>query len=366
MTKRKLTYNQTGDNYDLKDPVKKLAQKFAKSTGINLSKKGFKEVVETRGESAYVWKQGNIYMAFVVEGLGTKNLIVDQLVQSKNYYQSIAHDTVATIINDLISVGADPLVLNAYWAIPDNSWLNNKKRIRDLIIGWKKACDVAGVVWGGGETATLNGIIKLGAMDLGGAAVGIINSKKRLLVDTNLKTGDRIALLKSTGLNANGASLIRAMTKRLPKGYLTKLKNGKTLGEEVLKKSNIYAGLVNKLLDSKIKLHYISNITGHGLRKIMRSNKNFTYFIDKIFDPPELFKFVQDNLNLSDYEMYQTFNMGMDYALFVDPQDARKTLEIIKKEGFSGIDAGYIQKGKRQVVIKPKNIVYKGDTLDLR
>ena len=98
----------------------------------------------------------------------------------------------------------------------------------------------------------------------------------------------------------------------------------------------------------------------------MRSNKNFTYFIDKIFDPPELFKFVQDNLNLSDYEMYQTFNMGMDYALFVDPQDARKTLEIIKKEGFSGIDAGYIQKGKRQVVIKPKIIVFKGDTLDLR
>jgi len=366
MMSRKLTYSQTGDNYDLKDPVKKLAQKFAKTTGINLRNKGFHELPQTRGESAYVWKQGNVFMAFVVEGLGTKNLIADEIKEDKNYYQAIAHDTVATIINDLVSVGANPLVLNAYWAIPDNSWLNNKKRIKDLIVGWKKACDAAGVVWGGGETATLNGIIQAGAIDLGGAAVGIINSKKRLLVDTNLKEGDRIVLLKSTGLNANGASLIIAMAKRLPQGYETKLKNGKSLGKEVLKKSNIYSNLINRLLESEIRLHYISNITGHGIRKVMRSKRNFAYIIEKIIDSPELFKFVQENLRLSDYEMYQTFNMGMDYALFVDSKDVEEALRIIKKEGFSGIDAGYIKKGKRQVIIKPKNLVFSGDTLDVR
>lgn len=364
---RKLTYSQVGDDYDnVKDPVKKLAQKFAKSTTINLSKKGFKEVSETRGESAYVWKQGNVLMAFAIEGLGTKNLIADEIMKDKNYYQSIAHDTVATIINDLVSVGADPLVLNAYWAIPNNAWLKNKKRIMDLITGWRKACDIAGVSWGGGETATLNGIIKNGTVDLGGAAVGIIKDKKRLLLDKNLKSGNRIILLKSSGLNANGASLVRALAKRLPKGYSAKLKNRKTLGDEALKKSNIYAKLVNRILDTAIKLHYISNITGHGLRKIMRSGRNFTYVIEKIIEPPELFKFVQENLKLSNYEMYQTFNMGMDYALFIDSKDIRRTLEIIKKEGFSGIDAGFIKEGKRQVQIKPKNIIYKGSTLSLR
>ncbi len=364
---RKLTYSQVGDDYDnIKDPVKKLAQKFAKSTTINLIKKGFKEVSETRGESAYVWQQGDIHMAFAVEGLGTKNLIADKIDAGEKYYQSIAYDAVATIINDLVSVGANPLVLNAYWAIPNNNWLKNKKRIESLILGWKKACDAAGVSWGGGETATLNGIIKNGTVDLGGAAVGIIRNKKRLLIDTNLKTSDRVVFLRSNGINSNGISLVRALEKRLPQGYLTKLGNGKTFGDEALRKSNIYAKLINRILDLGIRLHYISNITGHGLRKIMRSERNFTYIIEKIIAPPELFNFIQEKLKLSDYEMYQTFNMGMDYALFVDKKDVDRTLDVIKKEGFSGINAGYIKIGKRQVLIKPKNIVYEGKTLKLR
>ncbi|MCL4418923.1 AIR synthase related protein [Patescibacteria group bacterium] len=363
----KLTYSQVGDDYDnIKDPVKKLAQKFAKSTTINLTRKGFKEISETRGESAYVWQQGDTYMAFAVEGLGTKNLIADKIDAGEKYYQSIAHDTVATIINDLVSVGASPLVLNAYWAIPNNKWLENKKRINSLILGWKKACDTAGVSWGGGETATLNGIIKNGTVDLGGAAVGIIKNRKRLLIDTNLKTGDRIVLLKSNGINSNGISLVRALEKRLPKGYSTKLKNGNLFGDEALRKSNIYAKLINRILDSGIRLHYISNITGHGLRKIMRSERNFTYVIEEIIEPPGICNFIQKKLRLSDYEMYQTFNMGMDYALFVDKKDVDRTLGVVKKEGFSGINAGYIKIGKRQILIKPKNIAYGGKTLDLR
>lgn len=367
MMNRKLTYSQVGDDYDnIKDPVKKLAQKFARSTTINLTRKGFKEISETRGESAYVWQQGDIYMAFSVEGLGTKNLIADKIDAGEKYYQPIAHDTVATIINDLVSVGASPLVLNAYWAIPNNKWLENKKRIASLILGWKKACDIAGVSWGGGETATLNGIIKNGTVDLGGAAVGIIKNKKRLLIDANLKSDDRIVLLKSNGINSNGISLVRALGKKLPKGYLTKLKNGKTFGDEILRKSNIYAKLVNRILDSGIRLHYISNITGHGLHKIMRSGRNFTYVIEEIIESPELCDFIQEKLRLSDYEMYQTFNMGMDYALFIDNRDVDKILDVIRKEGFSGIDAGYIKKGERQVLIKPKNIIYEGKTLDLR
>ncbi len=255
--KKLITYSQVGDDYDnLKDPIKKLAQKFANTTTVNLPE-GFREVSQTRGESAYVWKQGKYFMALTTEGLGTKNLIADEMFKIKNYYKSIAHDTVPTIINDLVSVGAKPLVLNAYWAIPNNDFLKNKKRIRDLIIGWKKACDAAGVVWGGGETATLNGIIVNGTIDLGGAAVGYIKNEKRLIIDRNLKNGDRIVFLKSSGPNANGLSLIRAFTKTLKNGYSTKLKNGKTLGDEVLNKSNIYAKLINKVLDSGLKIHYI-------------------------------------------------------------------------------------------------------------
>jgi len=362
-----ITYYKAGDNYDRKDPVKKIAQAAAVSTSKSLIKNGFSEVSQTRGESAYVWKQGKIFMASVIEGLGVKNLVADEMYKKtgKTFYDVIAHDTIATIINDLVTVGAKPLALNAYWAIPNNKWLKDKKRINDLISGWKDACNIAGVTWGGGETPTLNGILK-DTVDLGGSAVGIISSKDRLLTDSNLKEGDRIILIKSSGVNTNGISLIRAIAKTLPKGYLTRLRNGKTFGEEVLTRSNIYAKLIQDLLDSKIKLHYIANITGHGLRKIMRARHNFTYVIEKIIKPQEIFNFIQEKANLSNYEMYKTFNMGMDYALFIDKSNVKRTQEIIRKNGFISIDAGFVQKRERKVIIKPKNIIYKGDTLDLR
>src|SRR3989344_5423219 len=128
--KLKITYAEVGDDYDTKDPIKKLAQTAARQTASNPKSAGFKEVAATRGESAYVFKVGNQYFATVIEGLGTKNLIADAMRKNKKtYYDIIGHDTVATIINDLVSVGAKPLVIHAYWAIEDNSWLQDKKRM---------------------------------------------------------------------------------------------------------------------------------------------------------------------------------------------------------------------------------------------
>src|SRR3990167_9506918 len=115
--KKKITYGEVGDNYDTKDPIKKLAQTAARKTSKNPQNVDFSEVPQTRGESAYVFKVGNQYFATVVEGLGTKNLIADTMrkISGKTYYDVIGYDTVATIINDLVSVGAKPLVVHAYW-----------------------------------------------------------------------------------------------------------------------------------------------------------------------------------------------------------------------------------------------------------
>jgi len=368
MKKQIITYSQVGDNYDTKDPIKKLAQSAARKTAVNLKKHGFEEISDTRGESAFVWKQGNILMASVIEGLGTKNLVADETrkITGKTYYGAIGHDTVATVINDLITVGAKPLVIHAYWAIQDNSWLQDLDRMKDLINGWKRACDISGATWGGGETPTMKDIVIPGTSELGGSCVGIIPSKKNLITDKKLKPGDRILLLKSNGVNANGLSLCRAIAKKLPKGYATKLKNGKMYGEEILKKTNIYAKLIQDLLNNGVDIHYISNITGHGLRKIMRAKQNFTYIIEKIFEPEELFLFIQKHANLPDEEMYGTYNMGMDYAIFLPKKDIKKAQRIVKKNGFESLDAGYVEKGERQVIIKPKNIIFKSYTLELR
>jgi len=368
MKKQKITYSEVGDNYDTKDPIKKLAQVSAAKTGKNLEQFGFQELAETRGESAYVWKQGKTLMATVTEQLGTKNLVADETrkITGKTYYDIIGHDTIGTIVNDLISVGAQPLVISAYWAIENNDWLADEKRMKDLISGWKSACDLAGASWGGGETPTLKGIITPGTVALGGSAIGYIKNKKRFISDKKIKHKDRIILLKSNGINANGLSLARAIAKKLKKGYATKLSNGALYGEAILRKTNIYARLIQDLLDNNIDIHYISNITGHGLRKLMRPRFNFTYVVEKIFPPQELFLFMQKNASLSDYEMYEEFNMGQDYAIFVPERDVKKTLEIIKKSKFTGIDAGFIEKGPRQVVIKPKEIIFESSRLDLR
>ncbi len=368
MKNKKITYYQVGDNYATKDPIKKLFQESARSTGKNLTTHGFAEISDTRGESAYVWKQGEVYMASVIEGLGTKNLIADgtRKITGKTYYDSIAHDSVATIINDLISVGATPLVLHAYWAIEDNSWLYDEKRMTDLITGWKSACNIAGVSWGGGETTTLKQIVVKDASEFGGSAVGIIYNKKNLVTDKGLKVGDRILLCRSNGVNANGISLTRAIAKKLPKGYGTKLPNGKLYGESLLTPSNIYAKVIQDLQKANVDIHYISNITGHGIRKIMRGRPSFTYVLEKIFEPQPVFAFIQKHANLDEREMFQTYNMGQDYAIFVSPKDAQKTLKIIKENGFVGLEAGYVEKGEKQVIIKPKNLVFKGESLDLR
>jgi len=366
--KKSITYSQVGDNYDTKDPIKKLAQKAAHSTSVHLANNGYPEVSKTRGESAFVWQQGRHYMASVIEGLGTKNLIADGMreVTGKSYYDVIAHDTVATIINDLITVGARPLVVHAYWAIEDNSWLSDEKRMRDLITGWRDACTLSGATWGGGETPTLKQIVVKGVAEFAGSAVGIIKSKKHLITDDKLRSGDRIILIKSNGINANGVSLARAVAKKLPKGYRSRLSDGIYYGEALLTKSHIYATLIQDLLDAGVGIHYISNITGHGLRKVMRGRGEFSYVIEKIFEPQKVFNFIQENAHLNDFEMYQTYNMGMDYAIFVPEKDAKATLRIIKKNKFNGLDAGYIEKGEKQVIIKPKNLIYGGNTLDLR
>jgi len=209
-------------------------------------------------------------------------------------------------------------------------------------------------------------IVVKNTAEFAGSAIGIISPKKNLITDKKLKSGDRILLCRSNGVNANGISLTRAIAKNLPKGYATKLSNGKIYGEGLLTKTNVYARLIQDLLGAKIDIHYVSNITGHGLRKIMRARQNFTYVIKKIFDPQEIFLFIQKNANLSDYEMYKTFNMGMDYAIFLRPKDIKKTKSIIRSCGFESIDAGYVEEGERQVVIKPKNIVYKSETLSIR
>lgn len=363
-----ISYSKAGVSYKNLDPVKKLAQKLAKQTASNLSSLDEKEISESRGESAFTFDCGDHYRAFVIEGLGTKNLVADEMekITGISYYKQIAQDTVATIVNDLVTVGAKPEVINAYFAVGNSSWFKNEKRTHDLLLGWKKACDMASATWGGGETPTLSGIISRDTIELAGAATGVIKPKSDLILGDKLGPGDIIALVESSGIHANGLTLARSVAKKLPRGFATKMPSGKLFGDAILSPTIIYANLVRALQKSHVDIHYTSNITGHGWRKIMRHTKNLTYIIDSIPTPQEEFIFMQKRGPISNEEAYATFNMGAGFAIFINQKEWTKLNRIAKSERLTAHFAGYVKRGPRQVIIKPKNITFDSETLDLR
>jgi phosphoribosylformylglycinamidine cyclo-ligase len=365
----KMTYAGSGVDYDALDPFKRLAQRAGSETAANILRLGFSEVGTSRGESAYLMDAGDYYLAHVEEGLGTKNLVADAMgpLTGKSYYDSIAQCTVAMIVNDMITLGAMPLSVAMHLAVGASTWFKNEKRCDDLIRGWKKACDLARCTWGGGETPTLRGVVHPDAVVLSGSAVGIVKPKSRLIDGANIRHGDAIVIIHSSGIHANGLTLAREIAEKLPDGYLTKLSDGRTYGEALLDPTVIYVSLVEDCLDENIEVHYAVNITGHGWRKLMRATQPFAYVVDRVPAPQPVFSFLQEHGPVDDQEAYANLNMGAGFALYVREEDSAKVLAVARSLGMVASHAGHIETSKaRRVLIHPLGIEYLGSTLGVR
>jgi phosphoribosylformylglycinamidine cyclo-ligase len=366
--RKKLTYSQAGVDYSRIDPIKILAQKSARATGPHIAAAGFPEIEASRGESAYVVDAGRFYLASITECLGTKVLVAEPVRQitGRTYFDSLAQDTLAMAINDLITVGARPLTVHAYWALGGNGWLADEPRMRDLIKGWKRTCDDARVSWGGGETPVLSGVVCTGTVDLAASCVGIIRPKSRLSLGAKLAAGDAIVILESSGIHANGVTLARKLAERLPEGYATGLNDGRLYGEALLDPTIIYSPLIEALFAARIKLHYMSNITGHGWRKIMRHSAAFTYRITQVPPVPPVLRLIQEQAQLDSAEAYGSLNMGAGFALFMPPSDAPQAIRIAARHKIKAYLAGYVEDGPRQVILEPVGVNFKGASLNLR
>lgn len=362
-----LDYHQSV-NYSQADPLKVLAQKQGLETAKNLPF-GYKEVEGTRGESAYVFQMGGQYGALVQEGLGTKSLIAQAVYKETGDpagFKHVAQDTVACIINDLVSAGATPVVLNAYWSASSYEWLTDQKLAETFITGWREACDAAEVTWGGGETQSLSGIVEPGALEFAGAGFGVIPDKKHLVQGKNLQAGDAIVLVEASGPHANGISLIRQLADNLPDGYQATLPSGQTLGEAALAPTHLYAKFVKGLQAAGLDIHYLSNITGHGWRKLMRAEQEFSYVIKAVPEPQEIFGFIAEQSGNSEQDMYGNYNMGAGYAVYVPAGQAEQVVDIAAQENLKAWIAGEVQAGPKQVVIEPKDITFAADSLEVR
>lgn len=363
-----LSYEQSGVDYTLIDPLKVAAQRAAAATGVQLLAHGFSEVAASRGESAYVVDVGPFYLASIVECLGSKALVADEMARltGRSHYAGIAQDTIAMAVNDLITVGATPLVVQAYWAAGGSDWFADADRAQALVAGWKRACEVCGVAWGGGETPALAGIVADGRIDLAASCTGIVNPKSRLSLGDRLAAGDAIVLLASSGIHANGLSLARKLVERLPEGYLSPIAPGLSYGDALLAPTTLYSPVTEALHHAGITPHYCANITGHGWRKLLRHPASFTYRIDQLPAVPEVLRFIQQQAGQDDHEAYGTLNMGAGFALFVAPEDAQRTVDVAQAQGIAALVAGRLENGPKQLLIEPLGVRYGDDALQLR
>jgi phosphoribosylformylglycinamidine cyclo-ligase len=363
-----LDYKQAGVDYASIDPLKVRAQQAAAATASQLARHGLTEVAASRGESAYVVDCGEFYIASITECLGTKALVADAMraVTGRTYYDRIAQDTLAMALNDIITVGATPISVHAYWAAGGSDWFNDAERARDLVDGWRAACEHAGVAWGGGETPALAGVVEAGRVDLAASCVGLVRPKSRLTLGERLADGDAIVLLASSGIHANGISLARKLVERLPDGWRTRLPAGALYGEALLAPTLLYSPVTEALAGAGIVPHYAANITGHGWRKLMRHPGAFTYRVQTLPPVPAVLDFVRAHAGIDAREAYGNLNMGAGFALFVPAAQAARTVEVAAACGVPAWLAGTVQAGPRQVVIEPLDLVFAGDDLHVR
>jgi phosphoribosylformylglycinamidine cyclo-ligase len=363
----KIDYRDAGVDYDALDAGKRSAIAQALSTSSLLLARGGRALDASRGEPAFVFELDGRALAFVVEGLGTKSIIARQVLeeQGADRFGEVAYDAVAAIVNDLCCVGALPLVVNAYFATGSSDWYRESARADSLVDGWRRACEDAGCTWGGGESPSLSGLVHEDDIELAGAAVGAVPSGRPPILGEQLRAGDEIVIVSSSGLHANGASLARLLAARLPDGYATALPSGATLGEALLAPSLIYAPLVAALLESGPTPTYISHVTGHGLLKLMRPPAQLRYRVERLPAVPEVLAFLVAEAGLDAHAAYSTFNMGSGYALYCRAGDGEATVRTAASLGFEALVAGRVEEGPRSVVLEPVDVLYESDELEL-
>ena len=282
---------------------------------------------------------GKYILVLCTDGVGSKVKIASDIKK----WNTVGIDCIAMNVNDAICVGAEPLAFVDYLAIDDP----NPEITKEIGKGLEKGAEMSNISIIGGETASLPEIIN--GFDLAGTCLAYLK-KDEIVIGENIKSGDVIIGLSSSGLHSNGYTLARKVIQHSNLSFTDKfpdnIYSGKTIGEILLTPTQIYVKETVELLKN-VKVHGIAHITGGGLRNLPRLNKNVKFVIDNPFEPLPIFKFLQKYGNIEDREMYQTFNMGMGLVLIVSKKDTNKSINILKKNTKSEVRiVGKIKKGK--------------------
>ena len=314
-------------------------------------------VFEYRGSEPHIWCKTQ-------EDLGNKNWIAEWMYEKtgKSYYENIAIDTALIVVNDVIAQGALPVVFTDQLEASSSAWYADEKRANDLASGFLKICEEVGMALPAGESASVSYIVNpkppvKEIATLSGSVTGIVAPAKRLITGKKLSAGDVIIGASSSGLHANGISLVIQKALELPEQFLTKLPNGRTLGEEALIPTRSYVALVEALLLSDVDVHAFLPATGDGVGKIAFDKRPFTYRIRNWPNVPELFRYYDDELNVSSQDCLKTFNWGVGYYIFAPQAEAERIAKIGSDAGYEMTILGVVEKGERQVIFEPASVI---------
>ena len=279
------------------------------------------------------------------DGVGTKL----KLAFIADRHDTVGIDCVAMCVNDIICCGAKPLFFLDYIACGKNI----PEKIAAIVKGVAEGCRQSSCSLIGGETAEHPGLMPEDEYDIGGFAVGIV-SKKKIIDGSKVRVGDAVVGLASSGVHSNGFSLVRRVFGIDSKETLDeKLPDGRTLGETLLTPTKLY---VKPLLDliAKCDVKAVSHITGGGFyENIPRSiSDGFTAVIDKnSYKVPYIFGLMQERGNISEHDMYNTFNMGIGMSVVVPAEQAEKAVDILAAAGTEAYVIGRIDKRDKAIVI---------------
>ncbi|MCD6436068.1 MAG: phosphoribosylformylglycinamidine cyclo-ligase [Clostridiales bacterium] len=338
----KITYKDAGVNIEKGyETVKKIKKSVEKTFDKN--------VLTGLGSFAGLYKLDKIENPVLVtgtDGVGTKLL----LAQMMNRHSTVGQDLVAMCVNDILCHGAKPLLFLDYVA----SGKVEPDKMAGIVEGIAKACQMAHLSLVGGETAEMPGMYGNGEYDLAGFVVGIIDQNK-IINGENIKPGDKIIGLASSGPHSNGYSFLRKVffdvNKYKTDDYIDEFKD--TIGNVLLTPTTIYTDVIMKLMGN-ITLKGIANITGGGfienIPRTLPDGVSAKIYKDS-WEIQPIFKLTQKLSNLSDEEMFNTLNMGIGMVLVVDESDVKDVIKIADELGQKANMIGEIVLGDEGVIL---------------
>ena len=280
------------------------------------------------------------------DGCGTKV----KLAFIMDKHDTIGIDAVAMCVNDVACAGGEPLFFLDYIACGKNY----PEKIATIVSGVAEGCKQSECALIGGETAEHPGLMPADEYDLAGFAVGVVE-KKDLITGENIKPGDVLIGIASSGVHSNGFSLVRSVftiTEESLNTYYDSL--GTTLGEALLAPTKIYVKTMKSIKNSGVRVKGCSHITGGGFyENIPRMLPEGVRAVVKkdSYKVPPIFDMLQKDGDIDEQMMYNTFNMGLGMVLAVDPADVDKTLEAIKAAGEEGYIVGSVEAGEKGVTL---------------